>query len=160
MIKNLAFDDHISDIGKKAGRKISALAKVTPYMEIGKKRILINTSLASHFSYCPLVWMCHSRTNKNKINRLHERCLRTVYNDKQSSFNELLKKDGSVSIHMRNTQILATERHKLINNLSPPIMNRVFKRNCDSPCNLSKIFGISRDRKYFLPWPKNLGYTT
>ena len=26
-------------------------------------------------------------------------CLRTIYNDKQSSFNELLEKDGSVSIH-------------------------------------------------------------
>ena len=71
--------------------------------------------------------MCHSHTNNNKINRRHERCLRIVYNDKQSSFNELLEKDVSVSIHMRNMQILATEMYKLINNLSPPIMNRVFK---------------------------------
>ena len=139
----MAFDDHISDICKKAGGKISALAEVTPYMEIAKKSILMNTSFASQFSHCPLVWMCHSRTDKNKINRLHERCLRTVYNDKKSSFNELLKKDGSVSIHMRNTQILATERQKLINNLLPPIMNRVFKRNSDSPYNLSKIVQLS-----------------
>ena len=29
--KKLAFDDHISDICKKAGRKISALARVTPW---------------------------------------------------------------------------------------------------------------------------------
>ena len=103
----------------------------------------MNTSFPSQFSHCPLVWMCHSRTNKNKINRLHERCLRTVYNDKQSSFNELLKKDGSVSIHMRNTQILATDRQKLINNLLQPIMNKVFKRNSDSPYNLSKIVQFS-----------------
>ena len=130
--KKLTFDYHISDICKKAGRKISALARVTRYMGIAKKRILMNAFFISQFSYCPPVWMCHSRTNNSKINRLHERCLRIVYNDKQSSFNELLEKDGSVSIHMRNIQILATERHKLINNLSPTNMNRVFKLNSDS----------------------------
>ena len=78
-------------------------------MGIAKKNILMNAFFTSQFSYCPLVWICHSRTNDNKINRLHERCLRIVYNDKESSFNDLLEKDGSVSIHMRNTQILATE---------------------------------------------------
>ena len=69
----------------------------------------MNAFFNSQFSYCPLVWMCRSRTNNKKINKLNERCLRIVYNDKQSSFNELLEKDGSVSIHMRNIQILATE---------------------------------------------------
>ena len=50
----------------------------------------------SQFSYCLLVWLCHSRTNNNKINRPHKRCLRIDYNDKQSSFNELPEKDGPV----------------------------------------------------------------
>ena len=94
---------------KKAGRKISALVRVTTYMEIAKKRILMKAFFTSQFSYCPLVWMCHSRTNNNKINRLHERCFQIVYNDKQSSFNELFEKAGSVSIHTWNMQILATE---------------------------------------------------
>ena len=73
--KKLAFDHHISDICLKAGQKISALARVTPYMGIAKKRILMNAFFTSHFSYSPLVWMCHSRTNNSKMNRLHERCL-------------------------------------------------------------------------------------
>ena len=113
-------------------------------MGIAKKRILMNTFFTSQFSYCLLVWMCHSRANNNKINRLHERCLRIVYNDKQSSFNELLKKDGSVSIHMRNMQILATEMYKFIINLSPPLMNRVFKLNSESRYNLTQISNFSR----------------
>ena len=62
--------------------------------------------------------MCHSRANNNKINRLHERCLRIVFSDKQSSFETLLEKDSSVSIHNRNLQILATEMYKIKNNLS------------------------------------------
>ena len=104
----------------------------------------MNAFFNSQFSYCPLVWMCRSRTNNKKINKLNERCLRIVYNDKQSSFNELLEKDGSVSIHMRNIQILATEMYKLINNLSSPTMNRVFKLNSDSRYNLRQISQFSR----------------
>ena len=134
-------------------------------MRIAKKRILMNAFFTSQFSYCPLVWMCHSRTNNNKINRLHERCLRLINNDKQSSFDELLQKDDSVSIHMRNIQILATEMYKLINNLSSPTMNRVFKLNSDSRYNLRQISQFSRSLVKsvyhgtdFLPWSKNVGY--
>ena len=36
--------------------------------------------------------MCHSRENNWKINRLHERYLRTEYKDKQSAINELFEK--------------------------------------------------------------------
>ena len=33
----------------------------------------------SYLSYCPVVWMFHSRDKNNKINRLHERCLRIIF---------------------------------------------------------------------------------
>ena len=46
--------------------------------------------------------MCHSCENNNKVNGLYERCLRIIYNDKRSSFNAFLEKDGFVSIHERN----------------------------------------------------------
>ena len=86
--RKLTTDDHISDICKKAGKKIYRLAIVTPYMGIAKKRKLMNTFFTSQFNYCPLAWICHSYENDNKIKRVHERCLRIFYNDKQSSFNE------------------------------------------------------------------------
>ena len=71
--------------------------------------------------------MCHSRTNNRKINQLHERCLRIIYNDKQSSFIKLLEKDNSVSTHQRNLQILAIEMLKVSNGLPPVLMNNIFK---------------------------------
>ena len=70
--------------------------------------------------------MCHSRENNRKVNRLHEKCLRTIYNDKQSSFNELLEKDGSVSIHERNLRVLASEMYKISNDLSMLLMKDTF----------------------------------
>ena len=75
--------------------------------------------LNHNLAIVPIVWMCHSRANNDKINRLHERCLRIIYSNKQSSFETLLEKDGSVSIHNRNLQILATEIYKIKNDLFP-----------------------------------------
>ena len=62
----------------------------------------------------------------NKIYRLHEKCLPIVYSDKTSSFEKLLEKDGSVTIHTRNLQTLATEMFKVYKNLSPAITADLF----------------------------------
>ena len=72
---NLSFNNHISDLYKRASRKISALAKVSPFMGLTKRKLLMNAFFTSHFIYWPLIWMCHSRSNNGKINMLHERCL-------------------------------------------------------------------------------------
>ena len=133
---NLNFDKHLSELCKKASRKINALSRITPYMNVSKKRILMNAFFKSQFSYCPLIWMCHSRANNNKINRLHERCLHIVFSDKQSSFETLLEKDSSISIHNRNLQILATEMYKIKNNLSPPIIADLFEQRNEQHYNL------------------------
>ena len=83
--------------------------------------------IASQFSYCPLVWMFHSRTLNNRINKIHERALRLVYkNETFLSFDDLLKRDRSVSIHQKNLQILATEIYKTKNDLGPKIMKDTF----------------------------------
>ena len=70
------------------------------------------------------------RKSNNCINHLHERALRIVYNDNQSCFENLLRKDRSVSIHHRNIRSFAIEIYKIKNNMSTPIMLELFeKRN-------------------------------
>ena len=50
-----------------------------------------------------------------------------IYNDKISNFEELLNKDNSVSIHHNNIHALAIEMYKVADDMSPDIMNEVFK---------------------------------
>ena len=71
--------------------------------------------------------MCCNRSLNTKINRLNERFLPIVYNDKKSNFNELLVKDGPVSIHHQNLQKLTVEIFKVSRGLSPEIVNQLFQ---------------------------------
>ena len=81
---------------------------------------------SSQFNYPPLIWMCHNRTY-NKLSRLHGRYLHLIYNDKCSSFEELLVKDKSVSIHHKNIHALKIEMFKVYTKTSRKIMQEVFQ---------------------------------
>ena len=112
---------------KKANKKYHALARVCNYMDTKKRRVLMNVFITSQFSYSPLVWMFHSRTLNNQINKIHERALRPVYkNETFLSFNDLLKRNKSVSIHRKNQHFLATEIYKTKNDLGSKIMKDTF----------------------------------
>ena len=85
-------------------------------MSLEKRRTLMKAFIESQFNYCPLIWMLHSRTLNNKINRIHERALRTVYSDYNSN--------------------LAIENFKYLHGLSPAILSEVFKVNETVPYDL------------------------
>jgi hypothetical protein len=124
--KNLNFNSHLNTLCKKVGQKVSALARIVKILPFHQRRIILKTFIESQFSYCPLVWMfCSIRMNK-KINHVHERALRLVYNDYRTPFEELLKNDKSVSIHHRNIHNVAIEMYKVKNKLSPPFMQDIF----------------------------------
>ena len=122
----LKFDDHVNRLCKKSSLKINALARIATFMNVSKKRIFMKSFIESQFGYCPLIWMFHSRGLNNKINRIHERALRITYNDKSSSYGELLTKDRSVTIHHRNIRALAIEIYKVMQGISPPLLNEAF----------------------------------
>ena len=131
----LNFVKHIERIYAKARAKLKALARIAPSMNIKKKKALMKAFFMGQFSYCPLTWLFHSRKLNNRINQFHERCLRIVYSDNTSSFEELLGTDNSVSVHHRNIQVLATELYKIVNGPSPEIMKEVFPFNENTSYN-------------------------
>ena len=65
--------------------------------------------------------MLYSRKNNDKIKHLQERYLRLNHSDKKSSYENLLEKDNSVSIHHKNIQALAIEMFKVKHKLCPEI---------------------------------------
>ena len=68
----LKFDPHIRSICKKAAQKLRVLNRISSLLDPEKKRLIFKAVKKSHFNYL--------------INRIHERPLRTVYNDTRAHF--------------------------------------------------------------------------
>ena len=86
------------------------------------------TLITSQFNYCSLVWMFHSRGTRSRVNKIHERVLRLVYDGNlYLGFGELLTKDKSVSIHQRNLQSLTTEMFQAKNGVSTGLTEDIFQ---------------------------------
>ena len=126
---DLTFDKHVAIVCKKASQKLNAHSRLCALISFDKRKMLMNAFFNSQFSYSPLVWMFHNRQINTKINNLHYRALRIIYLDETSSFEELLRRDGTVIVHHRNLQFLVTEMFKVFNGIAPPFMQDVFKRH-------------------------------
>ena len=83
----LSFYGQIKGLCKKTPQKLSALSKITPYLDSSQKITIFKSIIKSQFSYCPLD---RSRASINTINKIHERALRITLDNNNESFVELL----------------------------------------------------------------------
>ena len=147
---NLTMNDHIKHLCKQAGNKLNALARIIKYLDVNKRKLLMNSFVISQFNYCPIIWMYCQRQCNNSINRIHKRALRIAYNDYISTFESLLEKDDSVTIHQRNIQTLALEIFKTDNGLNPSFMKNIF---CPTQHNYN-----TRNKRFAHPNPRTVTY--
>ena len=98
---DLKFKDHINSICDTVSKKINALSRQCNVLPFNRRKHLMQAFFYSQFSYCPLVRMFCNQNQNSRINKLHHRALRVVYRNVVSPFEELLRKDVSVTIHHR-----------------------------------------------------------
>ena len=95
-----------------------------------------------------MIWVFSSKGCCERINKIHERSLRLIFDDYELSFNRLRFTLNEKMIHQRYINVLLTEVYKYLNGYSPELMNQVFYlrqnhynlRNfnvfaTDNPCN-------------------------
>ena len=123
----LKFEKHITGICNKNSQKTHALSRITSYMSLNKRRLLVKTFVESQFNHCPLIWMFRSRCLNKKINNVYKKVLRIIYSDYKPTFQELLDKEASFSVHHRNIQTLAIEIYKHIHGLCQQLWGKLAK---------------------------------
>ena len=71
---SLKFNVHGRSIVKKAGKKLTILARMSKILGFQQMKLLIKSFFESRFAYCPLVWMLYNRSlnNKNYMSGLSE----------------------------------------------------------------------------------------
>ena len=54
---SLLFNKNINSSCEKASAKLNALARISDYMNLPKRRIIMKSFITSRFGYCPLIWI-------------------------------------------------------------------------------------------------------
>ena len=91
------------------------------------KKLLANSFVNTQFGYGPLIWMFASKNSMLKVNKIHRRTLRVVYDDYNSTYEELLASHNDISIHQKHLKHLAIEVYKSLTNLNPEFIWPFFK---------------------------------
>ena len=87
-------------------------------------KVHLNNHIINNHSH--LIWMFCSKECNNLINKTHKRALRVVYQDTNSSYEDLLEKDKSCTIHINNLRLLMCEIFKSLHSLNPSFMKDLF----------------------------------
>ncbi|XP_057296135.1 uncharacterized protein LOC130625073 [Hydractinia symbiolongicarpus] len=125
----LNFNQHINNLYSKANFKLHALRRLRPYLSQPKAKILSSSFIQSQFNYAPLIWMFCSKTAYSKIERVHYKTLKVVYDIVKADYIDILEKYKDKSIHQRHLKTLAIEVFKSIKNLNPEFMWCLFSFN-------------------------------
>ncbi len=88
----LNFSKHIQTTTQKASLKLIALRRLSKWLDPEVRLDYGQTFVLSKFSYCPLVWHFCSRHDVLIMENVQKRLLRNIYEDYESSYDELLLK--------------------------------------------------------------------
>ena len=106
--KKLTFKQHVENLFRKAQYKLHTLRRIRRFLSLEKAKILGNAFIASQFNYTPLLWMFCRKTLYSKIEKIHHKTLKTIYESNDTGDNLLLE-SNTVSVHQRHLRFLMTE---------------------------------------------------
>ena len=111
------------------------MQRIRKFFTIMQAKALASSLVNRQFNYCAIVWKLCSRKSKLRLENIHKRRLRVVYNEYKKNYEDLLAEHDEISIHQKHLQFLATEVFKSANKLNPQLM-WCFLENHEIPYNL------------------------
>ena len=130
--KELNFSQHISEVCIKTSKMIGVLQRLKNLIVMNAKLWMYKTAVLPHLTYCSLVWHFCRASDRNKLERINERGLCTVFKDRISSYSDLLTHAGMTSLHNMRLQDIAIFMFKIRNRLLPHNILELFS---PSPSN-------------------------
>ena len=123
---NLSFDEHVDDLCKKASKSLNVLKRFSKILSIENKKRIFHSFIASQFNYCPIIWhFCYKRKTY-MMEKIQERALRFVFNDRDTTYCNLLIKINKDTMHVQRLKQLLNLVYKCVNQLGPSNLNDLF----------------------------------
>ena len=130
---------NIENLVRKDESKLHALQRIRKFFTVEKAKMLVNAFIDSHFNYAPLIWMFCRKTLHPKIEKIPHRTLKVCIDN---SYNNILLRSNSVSIHQRHLRFFVTEIFKSISQINPEFMWSFFEqKKLSYQCRIQTFFG-------------------
>ena len=131
--------------------QLNAIKRLAQFMGGKERRVIVNSFILCHFNYCPLIWIFCSNASQKKLEKVNERALRLALSDYTSSYDNLLVKAESTTIHIHSIRLLAFEVYKTLHNLNPAFTKDYFLPKSTS-------YDLRRNDVLFVPKVKTTNY--
>ncbi len=118
--KMIDFKFHVNEVCRKAGRQLNALRRQSRLLNIESKMKVFNAFIRANITYRPLVRVNRNKTYLARLEKVQERALILVYNDKDCAYYELLLRAKVPFVLIKWQKILATEVLTALQGISPP----------------------------------------
>ena len=82
---DLNFNSQANLMCKKASKQVNAMMRLHRVLDVEAKKAIYHSFIYSNFTYCPVLWLMCSKTSFLKIEAIHRRALKFLYNDFHSS---------------------------------------------------------------------------
>ena len=124
----LSFQKYISEMCKAAGAKLNAIKRLGPKLNEKERKLLIDTHVLPYLNYCSTVWHFCGRVEIHKMEKLHERCIRFIYNEYEMEYFELLRKTNSQTLYAKRVANMCCEIYKTKNELNAGYMKDLLSK--------------------------------
>jgi hypothetical protein len=124
----LSFDEHVSNICKKASCQLNVLKRFSNTLSTENKLRIYHSFILSNFIYCPIVWHFCSKSKSSMIERIQERALRFVFNDHSAPYCNLLSRINRNTMHSMRLKCIVIFVYKSLNGACPSYLHSMFER--------------------------------
>ena len=131
----LNFNKHVSTVCKKAATQVNAFYRLSSMLTYDSKLKVYDAFIMSNFAYCPIVWNSCGTENSKNLENVNKRALRVVFDDRISSYKDLLQKINRPMLFTGSQQLIAVQTYKILCSLSLPLLPDFYEvKHC--PYNL------------------------
>ena len=117
----LNFNEHMINLCRNAGYKLHALRRMRKYLTQDQAKLLYNAFINGQFNYAPIIWIFCRKNQYLKIQKIHHKALKVVFNG-DNSYDELLQMSNEITIHLKYLHALICKVFKSLNNSNPEFM--------------------------------------
>ena len=101
----------------------------------------------SYFNFCPLIWHFCPKANSDKLEKIHFRALKFIFQDFNSCYETLLNRAGTTTLHLSRLRNLATQTFKIIYGDSPSYLQTfVCKKESTYTFRYTNLLDLPRPR--------------